>query len=164
MAGDGLGTLAAAVVAACKERGLTIATVESCTGGLVADALTDVPGSSEAYLGGLVVYGNAAKRELAGVDDRLLATHGAVSAEVALALASGGRARLGADLAVAVTGIAGPGGGTAEKPVGLTFVAVASERAVQVERHRWRGGRSSNKRASARAALGLLLAAAEGSR
>lgn len=164
MAGDGLGTLAAAVVAACRERGLSVATVESCTGGLVADALTDVPGSSDAYLGGLVVYGNAAKRDLVGVDDRVLAAQGAVSADVARALAIGGRTRLGADLAVGVTGIAGPGGGTAEKPVGLTYVAVASEGTVRVERHRWRGGRRANKRASARAALRLLLAAVEGSR
>ena len=163
MASDGLGALAAAVIAACRERRLTAATVESCTGGLVADALTDVAGASDAFVGGLVVYGNVAKRDLAGVDERLLAAHGAVSPEVAGALARGGRARLGADLAVAITGIAGPGGGTAEKPVGLTYVAVATERGVRVERHRWRGGRKANKGASARAALRLLLAAAEAS-
>ncbi|MFM2105922.1 MAG: hypothetical protein RL338_954 [Chloroflexota bacterium] len=164
MASGGLDALAAAVVAACRERGLSVATVESCTGGLVADSLTDVAGSSEVFLGGLVVYADAAKRELAGVDARLIAAHGAVSAEVAGALARGGRDRLGADLAVGVTGIAGPGGGSVEKPVGLTYVAISTARSVRVERHRWRGGRAANKRASARAALRLLLAAAEASR
>jgi len=104
---------------------LTIATAESCTAGLLAGRLTERAGSSEWVLGGLVVYSNAAKRDLAGVPDELLERVGAVSAEVAAALAEGARSRLGADVGVGITGIAGPGGGTAEKPVGLVHLCVA---------------------------------------
>ncbi|MEA2148240.1 MAG: nicotinamide-nucleotide amidase, partial [Solirubrobacteraceae bacterium] len=102
----------------------TIAVAESCTGGLLAARLTERPGSSEVFHGGLVVYSNAAKVALAGVDPGLIEAHGAVSQEVAEALAGGARARLGADVGVGVTGIAGPGGGTAEKPVGLVWFSV----------------------------------------
>jgi nicotinamide-nucleotide amidase len=106
----------------CRARGLSLATAESCTGGLVAGRLTSVPGSSDAVIGGVVAYANAVKERELGVPAALLAAHGAVSAEVAAAMASGARERLGADVAVAVTGVAGPGGGTSEKPVGLVFV------------------------------------------
>lgn len=123
--GEGDETLEAVVGRLLAERGRTLAVAESCTGGLIAQKLTDVPGSSAYFLGGVVAYGNAAKRDLLGVPAKLLATHGAVSDEVARAMAEGARARFGADLAVATTGIAGPGGGTPEKPTGLVHVALA---------------------------------------
>ena len=142
----------------CTALGLRIATVESCTGGLVADLVTDVPGSSAYFIGGFVTYSDELKRDAVGVPHDVLSAHGAVSAQVAMAMASGGRERTGADLAVAVTGIAGPDGGTASKPVGLTYVAVADGVGVAVHRHLWSDGdRSDNKRRSAAAALGLLL-------
>jgi nicotinamide-nucleotide amidase len=113
------------VLALAQARGLTIATAESCTGGLVAARLTRVPGSSESFVGGIVSYANAMKVAELDVPEALLAEHGAVSAEVAEAMAEGARRRLGADLAVAVTGVAGPDGGTAEKPVGLVHLHVS---------------------------------------
>jgi nicotinamide-nucleotide amidase len=106
----------------CRVRGLTLATAESCTGGLVAARLTSVPGSSEVVLGGIVAYADEVKRVELDVPAELIEQHGAVSAEVAAAMARGARARLGADVAVSVTGIAGPGGGTPEKPVGLVYL------------------------------------------
>ena len=105
----------------CRARGLTLATAESCTGGLVAARLTSIPGSSDVVLGGVVAYANEVKERELGVPAALLAEHGAVSAEVAAAMARGARERLGVDVAVSVTGVAGPGGGTAEKPVGLVY-------------------------------------------
>jgi PncC family amidohydrolase len=141
----------------CLRLGLTVATAESCTGGLVASAITDVGGSSGYFRGGLVVYSNDAKIALLGVAQEMLQTHGAVSAQVARAMALGARARLSADLAVAVTGVAGPGGGSASKPIGLTYVAVADAAGVDVRRLVWTGDRLSNKQSSARAALELLL-------
>jgi nicotinamide-nucleotide amidase len=116
------------VADALLERGLTIATAESCTAGGLASRLTDRPGSSAYLLGGMVVYSNAMKTELAGVPADLIERVGAVSAEVALALAEGARDRVGADLGVGITGIAGPDGGTAEKPVGLVYFCVASDK------------------------------------
>jgi nicotinamide-nucleotide amidase len=106
----------------CRARGLMLATAESCTGGLVAARLTSVPGSSDVVLGGIVAYSDEVKRTELDVPAELIERHGAVSAEVAAAMARGARARLGADVAVSVTGIAGPGGGTAEKPVGLVYL------------------------------------------
>ena len=141
----------------CLGRGLTVATAESCTGGLLASVITDVSGSSGYFRGGLVVYSNDAKIALLGVAQEMLQTHGAVSAQVARAMALGARARLSADLAVAVTGVAGPGGGSASKPIGLTYVAVADAAGVDVRRLVWTGDRLSNKQSSARAALELLL-------
>jgi competence/damage-inducible protein CinA-like protein len=110
------------VLEACRERGLSLGTAESSTGGLVAARLTSVPGSSDVFVGGVVAYANDVKRSELDVPEDLLARHGAVSAEVAAAMAAGARARLDADVAVAVTGIAGPGGGTPEKPVGLVYL------------------------------------------
>jgi nicotinamide-nucleotide amidase len=110
------------VLELCRARGLTLATAESCTGGLVAARLTSVPGSSEVVLGGVVAYANEIKEHELGVSSALLAARGAVSAEVAEAMARGARRRLGADVALAVTGVAGPGGGTPEKPVGLVYL------------------------------------------
>ena len=113
------------VLEQCRARGLTLGTAESCTGGLVAARLTSVPGSSDVFHGGVVAYDNTMKEALLGVPADLLASHGAVSAEVAGAMAHGARERLGVDVAVSVTGVAGPGGGTPEKPVGLVFFHVA---------------------------------------
>jgi nicotinamide-nucleotide amidase len=113
------------VLSLCRARGLTLATAESCTGGMVAERLTEVPGSSDVFLGGVVAYADALKRAELGVPAEVLERHGAVSAETAAAMAQGARERLGADIAVAVTGIAGPGGGTPEKPVGLVYVHAA---------------------------------------
>jgi nicotinamide-nucleotide amidase len=110
------------VLELCRARGLTLATAESCTGGLVAARLTSVPGSSDVVLGGVVAYSNAVKQAELGVSEELLARYGAVSAEVAAAMAQGARTRLGADVAVSVTGIAGPDGGSPEKPVGLVYL------------------------------------------
>ena len=109
----------------CRELGLTLGTAESCTGGLVAGRLTSVPGSSNVFLGGVVAYDDSIKKQVLGVPAELLEAHGAVSAEVATAMTRGARERLGVDIAVSVTGIAGPGGGSAEKPVGLVFFHAA---------------------------------------
>ncbi len=149
--------LAERLQAACLARTLTVATAESCTGGLVAHTITEVPGSSGYFLGGVVSYADELKQALLDVPADLLAAHGAVSAQVARAMASAARDRLRASVGVSVTGIAGPDGGTAEKPVGLTYVGVADDRGVDVRRYHWPGDRASNKRASARAALELLL-------
>ena len=136
----------------------TVALAESCTGGMVAAALTAVPGSSGYFLGGVVSYADEAKRDLLGVDAAVLAAHGAVSAQVARAMAEGARARFGASVAAAVTGIAGPDGGSAEKPVGLTYVAVADAAGVDVRRVVWPGDRAANRHDSAVAVLEALLA------
>jgi PncC family amidohydrolase len=140
-----------------QRHGLTLVTAESCTGGLVGDLLTDVPGSSAIYLGGVVSYSNHLKTSLLGVPEALLETYGAVSEQVALAMARGARDRLGGDLGISVTGIAGPGGGSAEKPVGLTFIGASAPWGDRVQRFVWQGERRENKTASARAALRTLL-------
>ncbi|MHB1161159.1 MAG: CinA family protein [Chloroflexota bacterium] len=137
--------------------GLTLATAESCTGGGIADAITDVAGSSDYFLGGVVAYANRVKEQLLGVGADLLATQGAVSEPVALQMAEGVRRLLGADLGVGITGIAGPGGGSAEKPVGLVYIAVAGPEGQEVRRYLRSCDRVGNKRRSVRAALELLL-------
>lgn len=109
----------------CREAGLYIATAESCTGGLIASVLTEIPGSSDVFERGFVTYSNAAKSELLGVPPEMIETHGAVSAQVAEAMADGALKHSNADLAVSVTGIAGPDGGSAAKPVGLVYLGVA---------------------------------------
>jgi len=139
-----------------RERGLTLAAAESCTGGLLSHRITDVPGSSDYYRGSVTAYANAVKEHLLGVPRDVLEAVGAVSRETALAMARGARGLLGADLALSVTGIAGPGGGTPQKPVGLTYIALAAPDGDWVEEHRWTGDRSANKAASASAALALL--------
>jgi PncC family amidohydrolase len=153
--------LAERLRAACVAAGLRVALAESCTGGRIGDALTDVPGSSAYVTGGVIAYEDAAKVGLLGVPRTLLVAHGAVSAQAAVAMAEGVRARLSADLGVAVTGIAGPGGATPGKPVGLTYVAVADAAGTAVRRFAWTGGREANKEASALAAMELLLERAE---
>jgi PncC family amidohydrolase len=137
-------------------RGLTLVTAESCTGGLVAHRITDVPGSSAYFLGGFVAYANEAKEEILGVRHETLLAHGAVSEETALEMARGARQRLGADLGISTTGIAGPAGGTPDKPVGLVYVALSASRVELCQRYVWQGDRLSNKEQSAEAALQLL--------
>ena len=139
------------------ERGWQMAAAESCTGGMVGHVITQVPKSSDHFLGGIVSYSDAVKEELLGVSPQLLGQVGAVSAEVAEAMTSGVLERFPvARLAVAVTGIAGPDGGSADKPVGLTYVAAAlRDGSATVERHVWSHDRDGNKRASVLAALEL---------
>jgi nicotinamide-nucleotide amidase len=127
-------TRAETLLATLRTRGLMLATAESCTGGLIAGVLTEIAGSSDVVERGFVTYSNEAKTELIGVPAEMIATHGAVSREVALAMAAGALAHSRADIAVAVTGVAGPGGGTAAKPVGL--VQLAAERRGRPSIHR----------------------------
>jgi nicotinamide-nucleotide amidase len=138
-------------------QGLTLATAESCTGGLVAHRLTNVPGSSAYYLGGVVSYANSAKEDLLGVRHDTLLAHGAVSEETAREMARGARRLLHADLALSITGIAGPTGGTPGKPVGLVYIALSAPDAELCRRHGWSGDRLANKEQSAETALRLLL-------
>ena len=145
----------------CLGRSLTVALAESCTGGLVASAITEVAGSSGYFLGGVVSYSNEAKAGLLGVPQAALDAHGAVSAQVAKAMAAGAQARFGAALAASVTGVAGPEGGSPEKPVGLTYVGLADGSAVEVRRFNFPGDRAGNREAAVRAALEWLIEAAE---
>jgi len=154
---SGLVELARRLQEASLAHGLTVALAESCTGGLVAAAITETPGSSGYFVGGVVSYADEAKRDLLGVAPEVLAAHGAVSAQTARAMAEGAKARFGASVAGSVTGIAGPNGGTDEKPVGLTYVAVADSRGVDVRRFVWPGDRVENRRDSGVALLELLL-------
>lgn len=159
---DDISDLAAAVIAAVAKRGWTIATAESCTGGLVSGALTAVAGSSAVVDRGFVTYSNPAKIELLGVPATMLEVHGAVSEPVARVMAQGARDRAGTDLSVSITGIAGPGGGSAEKPVGLVHFGCASPSGVVHQRHVFAGlDRESVRLASVRVALGLLLEACD---
>ncbi|MEW6428810.1 MAG: CinA family nicotinamide mononucleotide deamidase-related protein [Thermodesulfobacteriota bacterium] len=138
------------------ERGLTLATAESCTGGLVASRIVRVPGSSRYYSGGVVAYSNPLKEKLLGVAQTMLAAHGAVSGEVAAAMAEGARAACNADLAVAVTGVAGPGGGTADKPVGLVYLACAGSTTTTVVRRLFAGDRRQIQKITTMTALDLV--------
>ncbi|MFZ9131709.1 MAG: CinA family protein [Gemmobacter sp.] len=152
---------AAQIVAAARRKGWRIATAESCTGGMVAAAITAVAGSSAVFDGGIVSYANAAKRDLLGVPEPLILRHGAVSEPVAAAMAEGARARLGADVAVSVTGIAGPGGATADKPGGrVCFGRARADRPTRTETVDFGAlGRAAVRRAAVRHALGLIGAA-----
>jgi len=147
------GDLADAVAEELLRAGASIATAESCTGGLVAKRLTDRPGSSRYVLGGIVAYDNAVKVGQLGVDESALAEHGAVSDTVARQMAVGARTALGADVAVSVTGVAGPGGGTPEKPVGTVWIGVATATSVDAELSHFAGDRGTVRRRSAQAAL-----------
>lgn len=143
---------------ALRLRGQTISTAESCTGGLVLHRLTNVPGSSAWVMGGVVAYDNSVKQGLLNVRETTLLRHGAVSEETAREMALGARRLLGTDLAISITGIAGPGGGTAEKPVGLTWMALAlPDGRLLSERHVHDGDRLEIKRASADAALAMVI-------
>ena len=140
----------------CRERGLTLATAESCTGGLVAARLTAIPGSSDVFRGGVVAYSNDVKEDELGVPRELLEAHGAVSAEAAEAMARGARERFGADLGVSVTGVAGPGGGTEEKPVGLVFLHAAGPDDEEARRIDLPGDRDMIRGRATAAALHLV--------
>jgi PncC family amidohydrolase len=143
-------------------RGLTLVTAESCTGGLIAKLLTDVSGSSGYFRGGIVAYSNEVKIALLDVAADQLEAHGAVSAQVARAMALGALRRLGSSVAVSVTGVAGPGGGSPSKPVGLVYLAVADAMGVDVRRIVCDGDREANRRSAARAAMELVLERVEG--
>ncbi len=134
----------------------TLAVAESCTGGKLGDMITEVPGSSDYFLGGVISYSNSAKIDLLGVDRGTLKSKGAVSEEVALQMAAGARRVLGADIGVGITGVAGPGGGTAVKPVGLVYIAVSAGDASVCRRNSFRGSRSTIKKQSAEKALAIL--------
>jgi PncC family amidohydrolase len=144
--------------AALRAGGFTLSTAESCTGGLIAHRLTDIPGSSEYILGGIVAYANEIKQRLLHVQEETLIDYGAVSEQTAGEMAVGSQQAFEADFAVSVTGIAGPGGGTVAKPVGLTYIGLAGKSGLlKVERHVWQGDRDANKKASAEAAMRLAL-------
>lgn len=151
-------TLEAQVGALLRQREQTVGTAESCTGGLIMHRLTNIPGSSAYVLGGIVAYSNAVKQALLNVTSGTLIAHGAVSEQTAQQMALGARAVLKCDFALSVTGIAGPGGGTDEKPVGLTYIAIAGpDDLLGCQRNIWEGNREAIKQASADAALQLLL-------
>lgn len=154
-------SLAGSALDACRARGWRVATAESCTGGLVAAALTAVGGASDVIERGFVAYSNVAKSELLGVPPAAIAAHGAVSAETAAAMAQGALVRAAADLAVSVTGIAGPGGGSTAKPVGLVYLGLArGDRPCRIERHVFAGDRAAVREAAVVQALCLIAAAA----
>jgi PncC family amidohydrolase len=140
-----------------KERNWTICAAESCTGGLILSSLTDVSGSSAYVLGGIVTYSNQAKMQFVGVRESTLQAYGAVSEQTAIEMAIGVRQAFNADLAISVTGIAGPGGGSPEKPVGLVYIAVMLDDEVYVRRYLWQGNRVENKVLSVEAALNYAL-------
>jgi len=154
---------AAALLALCRSRKLRIAAAESCTGGLVAAALTEIPGSSDVFERGFVTYTNQAKEEMLGVPPEVLASHGAVSRETVQAMAQGALVHAPADLAVAITGIAGPGGAVAGKPVGLVHFGAAARGGRLIHRERRYGdiGRAQVRRASVVEALTMLREMAE---
>ena len=155
--GDGEADLAALVLDAARARGASLATAESCTGGLVGGRLTEIPGSSDVYVGGVVCYSNALKTTLLGVDPSLIQTHGAVSEPVAVAMAAGATERLGADAAVSVTGIAGPTGGSEAKPVGTIWIGVALDGRVEGRHVLLPGDRHDIRARAAQTALFFLL-------
>ena len=149
-------TMEVAVGRLLRERGATLAVAESCTGGLIASRITDVPGASDYFLGGIVAYSNEEKTRVLGVRASIIEEHGAVSEECARAMAEGVRQTTGADFALSTTGIAGPGGGTPEKPVGLVYMAVAASEGTTCDEQNWPGTRDQFKQRVAQLALSLL--------
>lgn len=149
-------TMAEVVLQLLRERGQTLAVAESCTGGLIASKITDISGASDVFLAGVVSYANEAKIDLLGVPGAIIAAHGAVSEECARAMAEGVRRAAGADVGLATTGIAGPTGGTDEKPVGLVYMALADEQGTIVNRQLWPGTREQFKQRVAQMTLGML--------
>lgn len=154
---EALTDAASALLDACREAGITIATAESCTGGLVAACLTETPGSSDVFDRGFVTYSNEAKTELLGVPAAMIARHGAVSEEVAKAMAIGALAKSRALMTISITGVAGPGGGSRDKPVGLVHFASAMTGGTTVhQRHEFEGDRTDIRREAVRAAIRML--------
>lgn len=141
--------------------GWTVGVAESCTGGLLGHTITNTPGSSDYFKGGIIAYANEVKQRLLNVDQAILEQHGAVSRETALSMAIGAQKILEVNLAAAITGIAGPDGGTDEKPVGTVWIAVADPQGAEARRFLFEGDRRSIKRQSARSAMGMLLEALE---
>lgn len=151
---------ATSLLAACRAKGVTLATAESCTGGLIMGLLTSIAGSSDVVDRGFITYTNASKHEMLGVDTALIEAHGAVSAQVAGAMAEGARAQSKAGIALSVTGIAGPGGGTETKPVGLVYIGVARAGGkVQVEEYHFPGDRQAVRLAAVKTAIALASSA-----
>jgi PncC family amidohydrolase len=134
-------------------KNMTLATAESCTGGLVGDLITDIPGSSAYYLGGVISYSNESKKGLLGVKQQTLDKYGAVSEQTAREMAEGVRKKFQSDVSVSITGMAGPEGGSESKPVGLTYIAVSSEKTTIAHTYFWKGDRKENKIYSAEAAI-----------
>jgi len=139
-----------------KQRKQTLATAESCTGGLIANSITNVPGASEVFLAGYVTYANASKTDILNVDPKLIEEHGAVSEAVARAMAEGGRARAGSTFALATTGTAGPTGGSPEKPVGTVYIGFAAPDATRVKKFFFPTDRETFKQLATQSALDLL--------
>jgi nicotinamide-nucleotide amidase len=160
--GEGDSDLAALVLQAARDQGVRLAVAESCTGGLVGTRLTEIPGSSDVFLGGVIAYDNALKRDLLGVPDSVLTEHGAVSEPAARAMAEGAAKRFAVRAAVAVTGIAGPGGGSEEKPVGTVWIACALDGVVRSRRSVFPGSRHEVRARAAQASLLLLYRALKG--
>lgn len=140
-----------------RTRGLKLATAESCTGGLIADRITDVPGSSDYFVGGFAAYAYEAKVATLGVSWDTLHKFGAVSREVVLEMARGARKALGADIAISVSGIAGPGGGLPDKPVGTTWIGLVTPEGESAQVFYWKGDRRENKELSAQAAMKMAI-------
>lgn len=153
--------LAARLGAALRARGWRLAVAESCTGGLVGHRVSEVPGASDYFAGGVIAYANEVKQALLGVRAQTLAVHGAVSEQAALEMARGARAACAAEVGLAVTGIAGPAGGGPDKPLGLTWIAVSTPQGERTLRRVWPGDRSQVKAQSAQAALALALELAQ---
>ncbi|MDA8216713.1 MAG: CinA family protein [Dehalococcoidales bacterium] len=153
----GLAEAGSELAALLSAAGLTLGLAESCTGGLVASTITDIPGSSAFFWGGVVSYANEVKERVLGVPRALLVEHGAVSEEVARSMANGARELLGVDLALAITGIAGPGGGTDTKPVGLACLAVVGPWGEGAVRFQAQGDRLANRRAFAEKGIRLVI-------
>ena len=142
---------------ALNEGGVRLAVAESCTGGLLGHLITSIPGSSRYFLGGVIAYANEVKTSLLGIRPSVLAAEGAVSEAVASGMAVGICDRLGASCGLGITGVAGPGGGSSEKPVGLVYIAMANNGGVRVERFVFKGDRDGVKTAAARAAWGMMI-------
>ena len=148
---------AAEIIDILRDRKLTMGTVESATGGLIAHLITNIPGSSDVFLGSIVSYSNEIKMNLAGVKKATLEKYGAVSSQVAAEMAAGGRKALGVDICVADTGIAGPGGATPGKPVGLFYLGLSTKDGTKTQKHLFTGSREENKQQAAQTALLLVL-------
>jgi nicotinamide-nucleotide amidase len=157
-----MNSLAGEIVDLLRRKGLTLALVESATGGLISHLITNIPGSSDVYLGSVTSYSNDAKVRIVGVSADSIEQYGAVSPQVAADMAQGGRRMLGADICVADTGIAGPGGATADKPVGLFYIGLSHEGGTFSRKHVFSGDREANKHAAAETALTWLKEYLEG--